>query len=108
MNIPLKLTLRHIPESDALEALVRERAEQLDARYELMRCDVKIDAPHKHAKSGRLFTVTLEVTVPGADIAVSNEPDVDPYVAVRHAFDTARRRIDNFMNRRRAKRQRAA
>ena len=108
MKIPLRLTLRHIPESAALEALVRERAAQLDERYPIMRCDVKIDSPHKHAKHGRPYTVSLEITVPGADIAVTDEQDPDPYVAVREAFETAARRIDSFMERRRERRTRAA
>lgn len=104
MKLPLRVTLRHMEASPALEELIRGRVEKLDATYPLIRCSVTVESPHHHARNGRMFTAHVSLTVPGAAIEVTDEPDVDPYVAVRAAFEAARRRLAERYARRRAKR----
>ena len=104
MKLPLKLTFRHMPSSPALEEAVRTRAEKLDEAHPLTRCEVVVESPHRHARNGRLYTARISLTVPGAEVAVTNEPDEDPYVAVRLAFEAAKRRLEERLEKRRAKR----
>lgn len=104
MKLPLRVTLRHMKPSPALEEAIRVRADKLDGTYSLIRCAVVVESPHHHAKKGRLFSAHVSLTVAGAGIAVTQDPHEDPYVAVRQAFEAARRRLAGSVARRRAKR----
>ena len=104
MNLPLRVTLRHMGSSPALEELIRGRVEKLDATYPLIRCAVTVESPQHHTGHGGVFTAHVSVTVPGAAIEITQEPHEDPYVAVRQAFDAAKRRLAERYARRRAKR----
>ena len=104
MKLPLRVTLRHMDASPALEEDIRARVKRLDETWPLIRCSVVVESPHHHAHKGRLFTANVSLTVSGARIAVTHEPDEDPYVAVRRSFDAARRRLDGNFARRREKR----
>jgi len=95
--------------SDAVEARVRERAEKLD-RFagRIMSCRVVIEAPHKHHHKGGLYKVHIDITVPGGELVVNRESGLDHghedvYVAVRDAFDAARRQLEDYVRRQRGK-----
>lgn len=119
--IPTQVTIRGVTHSDALEALIRERVAWLEQFYsEVVGCRVLLEVPHRHRRDGRHFHVRIELTVPdGEPIVVSHEPSlhgklkdieesahskatevesVQRYaeVAVRRAFDAARRRLQDF------------
>jgi ribosomal subunit interface protein len=89
--------------SPALEARIREKAEKLDHFYEhIMACRVVVEAPHEHQHQGKLFQVRIDLTVPGGELLVSrghhhqSHAHEDVYVALRDAFDTARRRLEEY------------
>jgi cold shock CspA family protein len=119
--IPLQVTFRGLAHSDALETDIRERVAWLEQFYpDIVRCRVLVEVPHRHRHDGRHFHVRIEMTVPGGvPIVVSHEPslhgplkdieeaahhkgtEVDSVhryarVAVNHAFDAARRRLQDF------------
>lgn len=107
MEIPLQITFRDVPRSEALEADIREKAGKLDQFYEkLMACRVVVERPHGHQHKGELFQVRIDLTVPGRELVVQRAPGQhhaheDPYVAVRDAFDAARRQVQDFARRQR-------
>ena len=109
MRLPLELTFRSMDRSAALEADVREKAAKLETFYDgIMRCRVVIEAGHKHREKGNLYHVRIDLTVPGAELVVSREPmqhqaHADVYVAVRDAFDAARRQLEDYVGRQRGK-----
>ncbi len=97
MQSALQITTRDIPHSETLEAHIREKVAKLETFYpNLVGCRVVVEVPHKHKHQGRQFSVRLDITVPGGELAVSREVDGDVYVAVRDAFDAARRQIEDF------------
>ena len=51
MELPLQITFRGIPHSDAVEAKIREKAGKLD-RFcsHIMSCRVAVEAEHQHTK----------------------------------------------------------
>ena len=107
MKLPLQITFRGLESSDALEADVRERAEKLD-RFspDIMSCRVVVESGHKHHEDGNLYHVRVDLTVPGREIVTSREralhhAHTDAYVAVRDAFDEARRQLEDYERRRR-------
>jgi cold shock CspA family protein len=131
INIPLQVTFRNMPPSEAIEAAVREKADKLDSFYDrIMGCRVLVEAPHRHHRKGKLYHVRIDLTLPGGEIVVKHEPkrvkpttppagdgeDVtllethepgkyaahrDVYVAVRDAFDVARRKLQDYARRQR-------
>lgn len=119
--IQTQVTFRGLPHSDDLESEVRKRVAWLEQFYAaITRCRVIVTLPHQHRHDGRHFHVRIELTVPGGPpIIVSHEPSlhqrlkdieqetqhkeaeiasVHRYagVAVREAFDAARRRLEDF------------
>ncbi len=97
MQIPLQITMRDIPGSAAVEDHIREKAAKLELLYpHIMGCRVVVEMPHKHRHQGKLFNVRLDVTVPGGELVVNREVDGDVYVALRDAFDAAKRQIEDY------------
>ena len=99
MNHPLQIVFHGMDHSDAVEAKIREKAEVLD-RYSdrITKCRVVFDQPHQHQHQGSLFSVRIELSVPGAPIIVTKEHRGDPahedaYIAIRDAFEAAKRQL---------------
>lgn len=109
MQKPIEIAFRDVERSPALEAAIRERAEKLENFCdEIIGCRIVIESPHKHHRKGNLYHLRIDVTVPDDEIVVKRSPDEqhsheDPYVAVRDAFDSARRQLEDYARKRRGK-----
>lgn len=98
MEIPLQITARDIDLTDAIRTDLTEKAEKLDSLYDrITRCRVVIESPRRHQHEGKLYSVHIYMTVPGAELVVKHELDKDLYVAVRDAFRDARRKLEDFV-----------
>lgn len=105
MQLPLQITFRHMEPSPALEARIRELAAKLD-RYaqEIMSFRVVVEAPHKHHHQGSLFSVHIDITLPGGEIVVTRDQHdkhahEDAHVALRDAFNAAARQLEQRVQR---------
>ena len=101
MQLPLQITFRNLRHSEAIEARIRERAEKLE-KYSnrITSCRVAVEAQHKHHQHGNHYHVRVDVTVPDGELVANREPDehhsyTDVYVAIRDAFDTIRRQLED-------------
>jgi len=102
MQIPLQITIRDMPTSAALEDHIREKTAKLEQFYPpLMGCRIVVELPHKHKHQGKLFNVRIDLTVPGGEIVVNRDQSEDIYVALRDAFDAARRKLEDYGRRQR-------
>lgn len=107
MKLPLQITLRNMEPSDAIEADIREKAGKLEMfSKEIMSCRVVVEVQHHHHHKGNIYHVRLDITVPQNEIVISRERDLhhaheDVYVAIRDAFDSARRKLEDLARRRR-------
>lgn len=100
MKTPLQITFRDIEHSDALETHIREKAEKLETFFEpIMSCRVVVEMPHQHKHQGKVFNVRVDVGVPGSEIVVNRDRHEDVYVALRDAFDAAKRKLDDYSRR---------
>jgi ribosomal subunit interface protein len=100
MKTPLQITFRGIEHSDALEAHIREKAEKLETFFEpIMSCRVVVEMPHQHKNQGKAFNVRIDIGVPGSEIVVNHDSNEDIYVALRDAFDGARRQLEDYSRR---------
>lgn len=107
MQLPLQVSFRHMEHSDAIEAIVRKKAAALDKFADhIMACRVVVEPAGKHHEHGNLYEVRLDITVPGEEVAVTREPSEhtqykDIQVALRDAFDSAGRQLEDYVRRRR-------
>jgi ribosome-associated translation inhibitor RaiA/cold shock CspA family protein len=89
--------------SDAVAARVRDRAEELERLFDrVMSCRVVVECRHPRHHQGNLFRVRVDLKVPGREIAVGRDPAAhhaheDIYVAIRDAFDTTRRLLEDYV-----------
>jgi ribosome-associated translation inhibitor RaiA len=99
MQMPLHITFRGMEPSPALETQIRERAEKLEHYHPgIVGCRVVVETPHRRQHQGKFFHVRIDLTVPGVEIVVNRDPvqdhaHEDAHVAIRDAFDAARRRL---------------
>jgi ribosome-associated translation inhibitor RaiA len=103
-----------------VEARVCEEAEKISEFYDgIMGCRVMLEIPHQHRQQGKRFHIRIDLTVPGGEIVVNQEPSLrgsirqngiekrkkeqevaaphkDIYVAIRDAFKAARRQLQDY------------
>jgi ribosomal subunit interface protein len=97
MQVPLQISLHGIGHSDALYNAIRERAEKLERYYDhIVSCRVVLELAARHKRQGKQFSVRVDLKVPGGELAVTREHDEDVHVAIRDAFDAARRQLEDF------------
>src|SRR5690606_32058632 len=72
MQVPLEISYHHLDRSEAVDALIREKAEHLEKFCDhITSCRVIIDQPQKHQSSGNPYRVQLDITIPpGHELAV--------------------------------------
>jgi ribosome-associated translation inhibitor RaiA/cold shock CspA family protein len=101
MRLPLQITFRHVDASPGVEDRIREYAGELDRFFDqIMSCRVAVERQHRRHHQGNLFRVRLDITVPGREIVVGRDSKPgrahqDISVAIRDAFDGARRQIED-------------
>jgi ribosomal subunit interface protein len=95
MQIPLQITMRDMERSDALDTAIHEHAAKLEQFHSrITRCRVTVEQSSRHHQQGRHFAVKIDLRVPGREIVATRDHDVDVSVALRDAFDAARRQLD--------------
>jgi ribosomal subunit interface protein len=107
MPIPLQITFKNMDPSEAVETKIRQRVEKLSRHADrITACHVVVEAPHRNHQKGLLYSVRVDLTIPGDELVVNREHNSDPahedvYVAVRDAFDATQRQLESHENRRR-------
>jgi cold shock CspA family protein/ribosome-associated translation inhibitor RaiA len=98
MQRPVKITSRDFALSDAFEAEIRDKASNLETFYpRLSGCEVTVRAPAiKHHRKGGPFFVTVRLTVPGKELVTDRQTEEELSQAIREAFDTARRQLEDY------------
>ncbi len=101
MQLPVQITFRNMAPSPAVEAHIRERADALERYFaRIIACRVVVEASTRRQRKGRLYHLRVDLTVPGREIVVKRDPSEhhaheDILVAVRDAFDAARRQLED-------------
>ena len=99
----LQVNFRNMPPSAAVETRIRKYLGKIEDFYhQIISCRVMIEAPHKHHHHGNLYHVRICISVPHGEIIVNRQPSKrqshqDIYVAIRDAFNAAKRELDNFV-----------
>ena len=106
MKAPLEISFKGLDKSRAVEAKVAERATRLEKHFDRMtHVRVVVSAPNKLAHKGKHFEVKVEIGIPGgapliiSEIPEGNDARTDLMIAIRNAFDSAERRLDEVAER---------
>jgi putative FmdB family regulatory protein len=123
MILEPQITYRNVRPTPYIESAVFHEVAKLDryARH-LTGCHVMIEIPHHHRRGPHPYHVRVELTLPGAQVVVGRRrtlhttakdlelpeqprdfnidiPDRELLVSLRHAFDAARRRLQDTVRR---------
>jgi ribosomal subunit interface protein len=105
MQLPPQITFRNMTRSPAIEANVLEHLGKLEKFSDrIMSCSVAIEALHKHHRQGNHYHVRIDLRVPGGELVTSRQADehhayTDAYVAIRDAFGSLRRQLEDYSRR---------
>jgi cold shock CspA family protein/ribosome-associated translation inhibitor RaiA len=125
MQLTPTITFRGVQRTTAIEEEILTRVRKLETYYHgIMGCRVLVELAQRHHGAGNRFHIRIDLTVPGEEIVVAHEAglhataqDVDmekltkvaesdperkhARVAIREAFDIARRQLQDYARRQR-------
>jgi len=107
MLVPLQITFHGVDHSDAAEANIRAAVAKLEKiNKQISACRVAVEGRNHEPETHRVaFRVRIDVTLPGSELVVTEEPAPgqphDLSGATRKAFATMERRLKNHRERKR-------
>ena len=108
METEPKIVFENLDHSDALRQRVLDEIAHLEQFHDrITACRVVVSAPEKHQHKGNLYQVRIHLVTPGhGEVAVrpsteKHQWNQDPLVAIRNAFDAARRQLEDKVRRQR-------
>ena len=110
--VPLQVDYKNFEDHPDLNPLIEEQVQKLEKYFDrITSCHVVLSKPHNHHNQGHHYHVHLDVHVPGNTIAITREPeknerheDIEP--AIRDAFKTAKRKLQEYSDRLRSETKR--
>ena len=97
MQLPVQIVSRDHHLSKHLEATILEKAHKLDTFYgRITRCRVVVESQTHHHAKDYAFKVRVDLRVPGAELVADHHEHADLKLAIRHAFEAARRRLQDY------------
>ncbi len=102
MQRPLQITARDFALTPASEAEIREKVAMLERFYErISGCHVIVEGTVDHHHRGGPFKVRVDMTLPGTELSVNRRDEDDLAIAIRSAFDAARRKLQDYARKQR-------
>ena len=102
-TVPFQITFRDMEGSPSVWLAIQKRIGKLEQFFDrIVRCEVVVSTPHRHHRKGRIRHIQVHLQLPGHDIYINREPEIksahfDIYVAVRDAFDTLDRKLEDYV-----------
>ena len=122
MAVQPQIAYRDVEPSSALERLIQAETSKLERFFHgIVSCRVLVERSHRRHKHGSPFNVRIELSVPGTELVVNHSDDVrpvppasddepervhksaeheghkEPQLAVRAAFNTLTRRLQEYV-----------
>ncbi len=105
MQTQPQVSFDDLPIDEAVRDAALDHVAQLERLTDrITGCHVVVAQPHRHHREGRLYSIRVDLVVPGGEIVVNrdhhlNHAHEDVFVALRDAFDAARRRLEEHVRR---------
>jgi ribosomal subunit interface protein len=100
MQTPLRITCHKLRSTPALKARICEHLLRLERfHHPILTCHVILQA-RTEARAEEAVEITIDLKVPGCEISVHRVPSesqLDMYVALRDAFDAAKRLLQDHV-----------
>jgi cold shock CspA family protein len=103
MQTQPQVSFDDIPIDEAVRDAAFRHIDELGSTYDrITGCHVVVAQPHRHHREGRLYSVRVDLIVPGAEIVVNRNHPVDHahedvFVALRDSFNAARRQLEDHV-----------
>ncbi len=95
MKLPLTIAAQGIEMTESIEAVIREKATKLERfNGRVIGCHVTVLGPGTRHRNGGSFEVRIDLTVPGHEYVINQKAAPELNLAIRDAFDAARRKLD--------------
>ncbi len=108
MQLPVGISYRGVEKTDAIDLLIRNKAERLNRFCDhISRCDVVVERPNHAQHSGNPFRVRIDLTVPPGHELVADERQTEHEMhepltkIVNDAFKTMERQLKDLVERQR-------
>lgn len=105
MTTALDVHFHGLEKSEAVESKVKEKVAKLQRRFgRISACRVVLEAPHRNPAKAKVFSVKIEISIPGSKpIIINHEREGasahdDLSLAIRDAFEAATRKVDEVGN----------
>lgn len=108
MKIPVEISFRDVRKTEAIEALIREKAAKLDKVCDyITSCRIFIGRPQHNHRTGNSFRVRIDMRVPPNQELVVRREATDGNMheglitAIQDAFSAARRQLQRLVEKQR-------
>lgn len=100
--LPIEVTIKDIPNTESVESRINKKAEKLTQFYDRIEfCKVVVNAAQKHKHQGKLYTVHIEMGVPGKTLVANHNFNQNLYIGIRQAFDAIKRQLEDYVRKQR-------
>jgi len=105
MQTQPQVSFDDLPVDEAVRDAALDHIAQLERLSDrITGCHVVVAQPHRHHREGRLYSVRVDLVVPGGEIVVNRDHHLDHahedvFVALRDSFLAARRRLEDHVRR---------
>lgn len=105
MQTTPRISFDDLPVDEQVRDAALEHIDALERFWDrITSCDVVIAQPHRRHREGRLYSVRIDLAVPGGEVVVNREHHLDHahedvFVAMRDAFAAAARQLEDRVRR---------
>jgi ribosome-associated translation inhibitor RaiA len=105
MQTQPQVSFDDLPIDDAVRDAALDHISELERFSDrITGCHVVVAQPHRHHREGRLYSIRIDLIVPGGEIVVNRDHHLDHahedvFVALRDAFHAVRRRLEDHTRR---------
>src|SRR5579883_989815 len=95
----LQITVRSISDSPTIEYHIRKHFGKLNRIYnKISNCRVVIDVPQNHKHKGKIFSVSIDITILGKEL-ISRKQSQNLYIAIRDSFAAIDKLLEKHIKR---------
>jgi ribosomal subunit interface protein len=96
----IQIIVRSITASPTIDYHVIKYFEKINKIYpKISNCRVVIDAPQRHKNKGKMFSINIDITIPGKEL-VCRKQNQNLYVAIRDGFSAIEKLLEKSTKKR--------
>lgn len=104
MQTQATITFRNMDRDAAIEREIERHVEKLERFHDhITSCRVTVDVPHQHRQQGKLYSLHIDLKVPGDELVIAREQPrhrhEDIHATIHDAFKAAERLLEERIER---------